>query len=70
MASFSDRERSHHLTVDSGRVGLTYGNTYRIANEPVRRGVLHRAGAPQDVGRPRVIESLTAAPGSGRTAGG
>jgi predicted ArsR family transcriptional regulator len=47
-----------------------YGKTHRIANELVRRGVLHRAGAPQDVGRPRVIYSLTAALGSGRTASG
>jgi hypothetical protein len=51
-------------------LGWAYGKTHRIANELVRRGVLHRAGAPQDVGRPRVIYSLTAAPGSGRTAGG
>jgi len=51
-------------------LGWAYGKTHRIANELVRRGVLHRAGAPQDVGRPRVIYSLTAAPGSGRSAGG
>ena len=51
-------------------LGWAYGKTHRIANELVRRGVLHRAGAPGDVGRPRVIYSLTAAPGSGRAAGG
>jgi len=51
-------------------LGWAYGKTHRIANELVRRGVLHRAGAPGDVGRPRVIYSLTAAPGSGRTASG
>jgi hypothetical protein len=51
-------------------LGWAYGKTHRIANELVRRGVLHRAGAPQDVGRPRVIYSLTAAPGSGSAAGG
>jgi hypothetical protein len=51
-------------------LGWAYGKTHRIANELVRRGVLHRAGAPGDVGRPRVIYSLTAATGSGRTGGG
>ena len=39
-------------------LGWAYGKTHRIANELVRRGVLHRAGAPQDVGRPRVMYSL------------
>ena len=42
-------------------LGWAYGKAHRIANELVHRGVLHRAEAPGDVGRPRVIYSLVAA---------
>ena len=42
-------------------LGWAYGKVHRVANELVRRGVLTRTEAPGEIGRPRVVYSLTVA---------